>query len=186
MATTKPAPKRAARRPRVKAPDKAMRRVRAGEKLVTKLAHMDLPYSYGGGRSNGRVVDPVDGEPWTDCSGCATYVAINGYGLRLKNKAGSTWSLAYEGHPGESRYLTFYIKNTPGDEHIICRARKRPKPWHLGRPRYRYWQCGGSDNPKANGGPSWFIPGLKMGFAWKSRVEQFYIHRNFDDQLGVG
>jgi hypothetical protein len=148
---------------------------------------MDLPYSYGGGRSGGHIVEPADGHPWTDCSGCALYAGAKGYGLKFKNGGGSTWSLAEEGHPGESRYLTFYIKNNPAghDEHIIVRGRKRPKPWHLGRPRYRYWECGGSDNPKANGGPSWFIPGLKMGLSWKSRVEQFYIHRNFDDQLGV-
>jgi hypothetical protein len=78
-----------------------------------------------------------------------------------------------------------YIKNTPGDEHIIIRWRKRPKPWHLGMPRYRYFECGGSDNPHSGDGPSWFIPGLKMGLGWKQRVREFYIHRNFDDQLGV-
>lgn len=185
MTATKTPAKRAARKPKQKTPEKAFARIRKGEKLVTKLAHWFLPYDYGGGRSGGHIVDPVDGESWTDCSGGATYIAIKGYGLRLKNAAGSTWSLAYEGNPGESRYLTFYIKNTSGDEHIICRGRKRPKPWHLGFPRYRYWEIGGTDNPKSNGGPSWFIPGLKMGLGWKSRVEQFYIHRNFDDQLGV-
>lgn len=164
-----------------------MRRIRRGEKLVTKLSRMNLPYSYGGGRSGDHIVDPVNRKPWTDCSGCASYVAEEGYGIDLKIGAGSTWSLADEGQPGESHYLTFYIKNNPAghDEHIIVRARKRPKPWHFGRPRFRYWQCGGSDNPKANGGPSWFIPGLKMGLSWKSRVAQFYIHRQFDKELGI-
>lgn len=168
-------------------PEKARQRIRSGEKLVTKLARMNLPYAYGGGRSGGRIVDPVNGRPWTDCSGCATYVAVNGYGIDLKVGAGSTWSLATEGQPGESQYLTFYIKNNPAghDEHIIVRARKRPKPWHVGQPRFRYWQCGGSDNPKSNSGPSWFIPGLKMGLHWKDRVDQFYIHRQFDKELGV-
>jgi hypothetical protein len=181
---TKPAP---AKRPSRKTPEEALHRIREGEELVTHLSKMDLPYSYGGGRSGGHIVAPVDGKPWTDCSGGAIYIAVNGYGIELRNEAGSTWSLAEEGHPGESRYLTFYIKNNVAghDEHIIVRARKRPRPWHFGRPRYRYWEIGGSDNPKADGGPSWFIPGLKMGLTWKSRVAQFYSHRNFDDQLGV-
>jgi hypothetical protein len=181
------AKKPAAKRPPRKTPAEALHRIRAGEELVTNLSHMDLPYSYGGGRVAGRIVPPVDGKPWTDCSGCATYVLVNGYRIVLKNGAGSTWSLAEEGNPGESRYLTLYIKNNVAghDEHVIVRARKRPKPWHFGRPRYRYWECGGSDNPTSDGSPSWFIPGLKMGLTWKSRVEQFYSHRNFDDQLGV-
>jgi hypothetical protein len=161
-----------------------MVRIRKGEKLVTRLARMTLPYDYGGGRVGGKIVDPVDGKPWTDCSGCAIYVGENGYGLKFKNRAGSTWSLAEEGEPGMSKYLTFLIKNTAGDEHIIVRARQRPKPWHLGLPRYRYWQCGGSDSPQ-HGEPSWFTPGLLMGLVWKVRVKQFYIHRKFDKQLGV-
>lgn len=165
-------------------PAKAMHAIRRGEKLVTRLSRMYLPYAYGGGRVNGRIVDPVDGRPWTDCSGCAIYVLIHGYGVKLKDAAGSTWSLANEGEAGKSQYLTLYIKNTPDDEHIIVRARKRPRPWHFGIPRFRYWQCGGSDNPQG-GQPTWFIPGLKMGLRWKTRVAQFYIQRNFDAQLGV-
>lgn len=165
----------------------AISTVRRIEKLVTKLSHMDLPYVYGGGRADGKHVSaPVNGKGWTDCSGCAMYVLWK-VGIKLKNYVGSTWSLAEEGHPGESRFLTLYIKNNPAghDEHIIVRMRKRPKPWHFGRPRYRYWECGGSDNPSSDGSPRWFIPGLKMGLSWKSRVAQFYIHRNFDDQLEV-
>lgn len=148
---------------------------------------MGLKYLLGGARIGGHITDPIPNTFWTDCSGCATYVVVNGYGLKLKNEAGSTWSLADEGEPGESLYLTFYIKNNPEghDEHIICRGRKRPRPWHLGFPRFRYWECGGSDNPDPAGGPRWFIPGLKMGLHWKVRVQQFYIHRNFDKQLGV-
>lgn len=161
---------------------KAMRTLRKGEKIVTRLAHMDLPYSYGGGRIGGHITEPRDGQPWTDCSGGALYV-LEKMGIKVHDGAGSTWSLAKEGHLGESQYLTLYIKNTPGDEHVIVRGRKRPKPWHLGFPRFRYWQIGGSDNPKANNGPSWFIPGLQMGLRWKKRVRDFYIHRNFDSQL---
>lgn len=168
-------------------PKTVMSHIRKGEKLVSHLSRMNLPYSYGGARVGGHIARPVPGEPWTDCSGCAIYVGEHGYGLEFKNAAGSTWSLADEGEPGESQYLTFYIKNNPEghDEHIICRARKRPKPWHFGRPRFRYWECGGTDNPDPAGGPHWFIPGLKMGLRWKDRVAQFYIHRQFDRELGV-
>lgn len=171
---------------KMKLPDKAKRILRTGEQVVTRLSKMNLPYSYGGGRLGGHVVEPVDGKLWTDCSGCASYV-LEKMGIKLENYAGSTWSLAEEGHAGESKVLTLYIKNNPvgHDEHIIVRGRKRPRPWHLGLPRYRYWECGGSDNPKSSGGPSWFIPGIKMGLRWKSRVNQFYIHRNFDYQLGL-
>lgn len=173
-------------RPLHRAIGKAMAMIRSCEKLVTKLSRMTLPYDYGGARHGSHISEPIDGKPWTDCSGCGMYVLYK-IGIKLKNYVGSTWSLAEEGHPGESKYLTMYIKNNPAghDEHVIFRTRKRPKPWHLGFPRYRYWECGGSDNPKSNGGPSWFIPGLKMGLRWKSRIAQFYIVRNFDDQLGV-
>lgn len=165
-------------------PERAMKAIRIGERTVKRLSRMDLPYIYGGGRSGGHIVEPVDGKAWTDCSGCASYV-LEKMGIKLKNAAGSTWSLVNEGEPGESKVLTLYVKNNPGDEHVIVRGRKKPRPWHFGRPRYRYWQCGGSDNPKSNNGPSYFIPGLQMGLGWKSRVNEFYAHRNFDRELGV-
>lgn len=162
---------------------RTMAMIRKGEKIVTRLSKMNLPYSYGGARVAGHITDPIDGLPWTDCSGCASYV-LEKMGIKLKDYAGSTWSLAKEGHRGESQYLTLYIKNTAHDEHIIVRGRKRPKPWHLGFPRFRYWQCGGFDNPQ-HGEPTWFIPGLTMGLRWKKRVREFYIHRQFDNQLGL-
>lgn len=160
-------------------------RIHEGEMLCTHLSKLGLSYLWGGARSCGKFMcKPVKGKAWTDCSGCAQYV-LEKIGIKLKDYVGSTFSLAEEGHPGWSDYLTLCIKNTPGDEHIIIRWRKRPKPWHFGRPRFRYFECGGSDNPSAGDGPSWFIPGLKMGLGWKKRVREFYIIRNFDDQLGV-
>jgi hypothetical protein len=158
----------------------ALTRVRRAETAAKRLMGKRLLYSYGGGRVDGRIIDPPsEGMRWTDCSGFATYL-LDVAGVKLKNEAGSTWSLAEEGEKGVGAYFTLFIKNNPGDEHVIVRGRKKPKPWHFGRPRYRYWQCGGSDNPKADNGPSYFIPGLQMGLTWKSRVDQFYAHRNFD------
>lgn len=165
-------------------PAKAMRMIRRGEQTVKRLSRMGLYYFYGGGRERGHVVEPVPNTRWTDCSGCACYV-LTKMGIVLKNPAGSTWSLVFEGEAGESDYLTLYVKNDAGDEHVIIRARKRPRPWHFGRPRFRWWECGGSDNPTPRGGPSFFIPGLKMGLGWKARVAEFYEHRNFDKELGV-
>lgn len=194
MATTKAAKRAAAKRTTAKNPPKlinglpahAMKAIRRGEHQVKRLSRMGLIFSYGGGRVNGHIVEPTPDEKWTDCSGCATYVLVKvlGEGV-LKNEAGSTWSLVEEGEAGESEFLTLYVKNDAGDEHVIVRGRKRPKPWHFGRPRYRWWECGGSDNPDSRGGPSFFIPGLKMGLGWKSRVAEFYAHRNFDKELGI-
>lgn len=165
-------------------PARAMKTIRRGEQTVKRLSKMGLIYWYGGGRVGGHVIEPTPDEKWTDCSGCGCYV-LTKMGIKLKNPAGSTWSLVEEGEQGESDYLTLYVKNDHGDEHVIIRGRKRPKPWHFGRPRFRWWECGGSDNPTPNGGPSFFIPGLKMGLGWKQRVAEFYDHRNFDKELGI-
>lgn len=170
---------------KIKLKKKATERIRVLEQEGTRLSKLGLSYLWGGARTCGKFMcAPIKGKPWTDCSGCAQYL-LKFIEIELKNYVGSTFSLAEEGHPGWSDYLTMCIKNTPGDEHIIFRLRKRPKPWHFGRPRFRYFECGGSDNPSSGDGPSWFIPGLKMGLFWKKRVREFYIQRNFDDQLGV-
>jgi len=162
---------------------KAIKRVRRAETAAKRLQAKHLLYSYGGGRSGGRIADPPsDGERWTDCSGLATFL-LDVAGVNLKNEAGSTWSLAEEGAKGASPYLTLFIKNNPGDEHVIVRLRKRPKPWHRGQPRFRWVECGGTDNPSSGGGPSYFTPGHGMGLTIEQRVKEFGIHRNFDKQL---
>lgn len=167
---------------RITGHERAIARVRRGESRIKHLSKMGLFYFYGGGRLAGRIIEAVRGTKWTDCSGCATDVC-DVMGIKLKNDAGSTWSLAEEGESGTSEYFTLFIKNASGDEHVIMRFRKRPRPWHFGRPRYRWGQCGGTDNPDSRGGPSFFIPGLKMGMNWKDRVAEFPIHRQFDKQL---
>lgn len=161
-----------------------LKRVRRGETLAKSLQKMKLIYSYGGGRVAGHITFPVPGAKWTDCSGFVTYV-LDAMGVRLKNGAGSTWSLAEEGKSGMGTYCTLFIKNAPGDEHVIMRLRKRPRPWHFGRTRYRWVQCGGSDNPSAGGGPSFFIPGKTMGLSPEERIREFPIHRHFPE-LEVG
>lgn len=155
-------------------------RVRRMEVYAKHLTALGLYYSYGGGRVGGHIVDPVSGRPWTDCSGGATKLLDVG-GVKLRNDAGSTWSLATEGSAGEGEMFTLFIKNDPGDEHVICRFRLKPKPWHRGEARHRWWEVGGSDNRSSKGGPSFFTPGVGMGLSIADRVAQFPIHRHFPE-----
>jgi hypothetical protein len=117
---------------------------------------------------------------WTDCSGFATYL-LDVAGVKLKNEAGSTWSLAEEGEKGVGAYFTLFIKNNPGDEHVIVRLRKRPRPWHFGKTRYRWVECGGTDNGTAGGGPAYFTPGHGMGLTPEQRIREFDIHVRFPE-----
>lgn len=157
----------------------AHKRIRRVEKAVSNLQRMHLIYSYGGGRgSNGMIPPTRAGQGWSDCSGLAQYLCAVG-DVHLKNPVGSTWSLAEEGDKGVSDNFTLFIKNNPGDEHVIVRLRKRPRLWHFGKTKYRWAECGGTDNPSAGGGPSWFTPGKRMGMAPEQRIKEFPIHRKF-------
>jgi len=155
------------------------------EKAASRLQRMRLIYLWGGARHGGAMIPPSSaGQGWSDCSGLAQYLCAVA-GINLKSPTGSTWSLAGEGQKGTSTVFTLFIKNPPGDEHVICRMRKRPRPWHFGKTKYRWVQCGGSDNPSSGGGPSWFTPGRGMGLSPEQRIKEFPIHRNFDKALGL-
>jgi hypothetical protein len=159
----------------------ALTRVRRAETAAKRLMGKRLLYSYGGGRVDGRIIDPPsEGMRWTDCSGFATYL-LDVAGVKLKNEAGSTWSLAEEGEKGVGAYFTLFIKNNPGDEHVIVRLRKRPRPWHFGKTRYRWVECGGTDNGTAGGGPAYFTPGHGMGLTPEQRIREFDIHVRFPE-----
>lgn len=159
--------------------DKSEKRIRRVEKAVSRLQRMHLIYSYGGGRGSNTMIPPTrSGQGWSDCSGLAQYLCAVA-DVHLKNAVGSTWSLAEEGEKGVSDNFTLFIKNNPGDEHVIVRLRKRPKPWHFGQTKYRWAECGGTDNPSSGGGPSWFTPGKGMGMSPEQRVKEFDIHRKF-------
>lgn len=161
-------------------PVNVRKRVRRMEKAASRLQRMRLIYVWGGGRGTGAMSAPTTtGQGWSDCSGFAQYLCAVA-GIELKNPVGSTWSLADEGQPGVSTVFTLFIKNPPGDEHVICRMRKRPRPWHFGKTKYRWVQCGGSDNPSSGGGPSWFTPGKGMGLTPEQRIKEFPIRRHFE------
>lgn len=163
--------------------EKAKVRIRRLEEAVGRLARMRLIYLWGGARGSGAMIPPTHkGQGWSDCSGFVQYILAVA-GIKLSNPVGSTWSLAEEGSHGEGDLLTLFIKNPPGDEHVIVRHRKRPRPWHFGKTRYRWSQCGGSDNPQPGGGPSWFIPGFTLGWRPENRIREFPIKRNFDKEM---
>jgi hypothetical protein len=153
-----------------------MKRVRRAEKAVTKLSRMGLIYKLGGARGgsgHNAIENPSgDGVPWTDCSGFALYI-MSVLGIKADNPAGWTGTLVSEGSEGESDYFTLFIKEAQQTEgHVIVRLRRRPRPWHLGQTRYRWAECGGRDNPRSGGGPTWFKPTL-------SRIAEFPDHRRF-------
>lgn len=157
-------------------------RLRRGETLTKRLMGERLIYSYGGGRVGGHITQPVAGQKWTDCSGFATYL-LDAMGVKLKNDAGSTWSLAEEGEAGVGEFFTLFIKNASalGDEHVICRMRKRPRPWHFGKTKFRWVECGGTDNTTPGGGPCFFTPGVGMGLTPEQRTAEFPIRRHFPE-----
>lgn len=153
--------------------DKRIRRV---EKAVTKLSHMSLIYKLGGARggpNHNAIENPIgDGLPWTDCSGFALYL-MSVAGIKADNPAGWTGTLVQEGSEGESEYFTLFLKEPENTEgHVIVRLRKHPRPWHRGQTRYRWAECGGRDNPKSGGGPTWFKP-------TKARIAEFPFRRRF-------
>jgi hypothetical protein len=175
MATTKAARKPAAK----KAPAEEVKgknttgragvltRIRRGETLTKRLMRMRLIYSYGGGRVAGHITTPLAGQKWTDCSGFATYL-LDAMGIKLRNDAGSTWSLAEEGEAGVGEFFTLFIKNAPGDEHVICRLRQRPRPWHFGKTKFRWVECGGTDNPHLAAVPRSSRPARAWGWPRRS------------------
>lgn len=153
-----------------------LKRMRRVEKAVKRLQAMDLIYDLGGSRGgsthNGIENPTGDGLPWTDCSGFALYV-MSIAGVKATDPSGWTGTLVDEGKEGDSPYLTLFLKepfNTEG--HVIIRLRRRPRPWHKGVPKFRWAECGGSDNPHVNGGPTFFRPTTE-------RIAEFPFHRNF-------
>lgn len=152
-----------------------LRKIRRVEKAITHLQKLGLIYLLGGARSGGTVHGPSGrGEAWTDCSGFACYL-LKIAGIKLRHPDGWTGTLVEEGHKGMSDYLTLFLKEPEQTEgHVIIRLRKRPRWWHFGAPKYRWAECGGMDNPRAGGGPTWFRP-------TPSRIAEFPYQRYFKE-----
>lgn len=155
-----------------------VRKIRRVEKRITHLQRLRLSYLLGGARGNNHgITGPKRrGEDWTDCSGFALYL-LRVAGIDVKDKNGWTGTLATEGREGTSPYLTLYIKEPYKTEgHVIIRLRHHPR-WRqfLGMaPRWRWAECGGYDNPRPGGGPTWFRPSGR-------RVAEFTHVRHFPE-----
>lgn len=136
--------------------------VRRMEHAIKHTAKLPLIYDFGGGRVNGRIIAPPSSGTWTDCSGYDCWLAAV-LGVTLKNPAGNTTSFLEEGEKGRGKYVTFLIKEIPGqpdESHMFVEVRGR------------YAECGGFDNPDPGGGPSWFHPSA-------ARLDEFPHHRHF-------
>jgi hypothetical protein len=154
------------------------KRIRRVEKAVGRLSRLSLIYKLGGARDYNpeHILEPSGaGVGWSDCSGFAAYLCAVA-GLRLKHPAGWTGTLVEEGKQGTSPYLTLYIKDPYDTEgHVIVRLRHHPR-WRraLGMAaKWRWAECGGRDNPKSGGGPTWFRP-------TDERVAEFPYQRHFE------
>lgn len=163
---------------------------RRGELFISHAAARHNLYDLGGARilipgKDGTVTSIANptpkGDPWTDCSGGAFKTGlVMGLPLHEIFKAGPIWTGTFADllHPGESDFLTFFLKESHLTEgHVIMRLRERPKPWHSGTPRYRFAEVGGSDNERS-GGMCWLKhPGQGMGLSVHERLAEFDEHR---------
>lgn len=154
-----------------------MKRVRRVEKAAKKIMRMGTVYLRGGARgAHGITPPPGPGLPWTDCSGADLYLAAVA-NLPIKAPNGYTGTAVLEGEDGESEYFTFFIKDPYEHEHeghMILRLRHHPL-WRraLGMAaKWRWLECGGSDNPKSGGGLTYFKP-------TDDRVAEFPYRRRF-------
>lgn len=151
---------------------------RRAEQAIKGLEGKSLIYSLGGSRGgsehNGILSPSSSGIPWTDCSGFALYV-MSILGIKAKHPAGWTGTLVEEGEEGVSSYFTLFLKEPQQTEgHVIIRLRKRPRWWHLGKPRHRWAECGGRDNPHPGDGPTFFTP-------TRARIAEFPYKRHFKE-----
>jgi hypothetical protein len=158
--------------------EEKLRKIRRVEKAISRLQRMGLLYLRGGARQYDpqRMLAPTSkGQGWTDCSGLVQYVLAIA-GIQLRNPAGWTGTLVAEGEAGTSPYLTLYLKEPEQAEgHVILRLRHHPR-WRrlLGlAAKWRWAECGGSDNPQPGGGPTWFRPS-------DGRVAEFPYQRRFE------
>jgi hypothetical protein len=140
---------------------------------------MGLLYKLGGARGAGQggIANPSGpGVGWTDCSGLAYYL-LGVANIPVRYPGGWTGTLKVEGAEGLSPYLTLFIKEPDlVGGHVIIRLRHRPR-WRrmLGMAaKFRWVECGGRDNPRPGGGPTYFRP-------TQARIEEFPVRRHFPD-----
>lgn len=124
----------------------------------TKLG---LHYLWGGGHLPGDPAAHPNG-PW-DCSGWALHLlsvvveGVNGAGMNTIGFMNAARAETNGLEQGEGRWITFFVK----DDHMVTRVVFNGRT---------YWmECGGSDNPKAGDGPTFWTP-------TPERIRQFNFH----------
>lgn len=138
-----------------------------------------MAYLWGGGH-----MTPADGGPG-DCSWLASWLWQR---FEPSLPTGTTYTLAEAGLAGFGRIFTLMIKNIPGrpdESHVIERweftkaeAAALKIEQHRCADGFFYTECGGSDNPTAGNGPTFFTPGEGMGLTIAQRLAQFPDHRH--------
>lgn len=155
--------------------------VKVGTTLTGMLALIGkgMAYLWGGGH-----VTPADDGPG-DCSWFASWLWQR---FERALVTGTTYTLADVGEEGLGRWFGLMIKNIagePDESHVIEWWNiSRQEAAELGIEHYRcadgffYTECGGSDNPTAGNGPTFFTPGEGMGLTLQQRLAEFPIHRH--------
>lgn len=138
-----------------------------------------MAYVFGGGH-----VTPANNGPG-DCSWLASWLWQH---FEPNLPTGTTFTLAEAGLEGFGRRFTLMIKNIagePDESHVIERWEfTAAEAKELGIEKHRcsdgffYTECGGSDNPTAGNGPTFFTPGEGMGLSLEARLAEFSIHRH--------
>lgn len=143
-------------------------KLRKAEREITRLQALDLQYKLGGGRFCGdspcNYTKFFHGGDGGDCS-WLQYLVCDILDVPVKSPIGWTGTLQSEGHAGEGKFYTIYIKEPELTEgHTIGRFHHPVKD--------HWFECGGRDNPQPGDGVSWFHP-------TPERIAEFPIKRHF-------
>jgi hypothetical protein len=153
--------------------------VKSAIKGLFVLIGKGMAYVFGGGH-----MTPADGGPG-DCSWLASWLWQH---FEPALPTGTTFTLAEAGVEGFGRIFSLMIKNIAGEpdeshvierwEFTIAEAAELKIEQHRCDDGFFYTECGGSDNPTAGNGPTFFTPGLGMGLTLEARLAEFSIHRH--------
>lgn len=147
----------------------AFKKLRHVEHEIKRLELLYGTYDLGGGRNCGprpcRFEHGLfEGKYVGDCSWLQCLVC-DLLGIKLKDPLGWTGTLVKEGHAGYGRWYTIHIKNPFETEGHTIGEFHHPM-------MHRWFQCGGSDNPKPNDGVTFWKPTAE-------RIAEFPYKRHF-------
>jgi hypothetical protein len=149
----------------------AFARIRKAEHEISRLQSLDGEYTLGGGRNCGSTpcnYRALKNQPGNDVGDCSwlQYLVCHILRVPVKSPIGWTGTLQFEGHSGEGKLYTIYIKEPENTEgHTIGRFHHPAKD--------HWFECGGRDNPQPGDGVTWFHP-------TEERIKEFPILRHFE------